>query len=240
MSESIKDILEEVLRESRRFFNLKSGNKIYPDLSRVKETKRNFYSIKAINERKSLINKTYQESRLRKKPCEISNVILRVQGEINHAGNCDQYAVKAFELLRERMERIADIYSDKFSILAVGIMSNRAESNFGHTFLMLANYHFNRNQLPNIFQKNINSEAWICDPWANIVCQSHQYPLEWNIKMLKWRAKGKFFSLSEYYNPLSPTNVILPSVDPACYNLMRFSGNSRRIIYGIKYSVNSE
>ncbi|WP_340607924.1 hypothetical protein [Xenorhabdus bharatensis] len=218
MTDPMKSILNNVLEDSRKFFNLKSGNKIYLNLDRLPDKKRESYSAKKISERIKLINRVYEDSRHSKTPYEINKVLLKVQGKDDHAGNCDHYSYMAFELLKNKKEDISNIYKKPFSISIIGIKSFR--KTFGHAFLFLSNTH--QFILEDIFIKNTDSESWVLDPWDNITCRSYQYPLLWHIKMLKWRAKGKSLIISN--TPTSPTNS-------DCYQLMKLQKNNRFIVY---------
>lgn len=44
--------------------------------------------------------------------------------------------------------------------------------------------------LPRRFEE-WDKEFAICDPWANIVCSSPEYPQQWRLKMKKWSSRGK-------------------------------------------------
>ncbi|MFM7131583.1 MAG: hypothetical protein ACKO0V_19710 [bacterium] len=48
------------------------------------------------------------------------------------------------------------------------------------------------------------NETYICDPWANIFCKAHAYPLEFLNKMQKWSQVGKqVFYINQWIDPMT-------------------------------------
>jgi hypothetical protein len=59
-----------------------------------------------------------------------------------------------------------------------------------HVFLMVGQCLSWERRFPTSWGDYFTS-AWVCDPWANIVCPANYFPFEWETKMLKWHHSGK-------------------------------------------------
>jgi hypothetical protein len=71
-----------------------------------------------------------------------------------------------------------------------------------HAFAVVGFQHGDE-QLP---MSQWNDEAFICDPWANIVCKPAQYLFAWKQKMRKWRTANKKI--------VTPGGLIDPTSEP--------------------------
>ncbi|MDC9592512.1 hypothetical protein [Xenorhabdus sp. IM139775] len=214
---SIETILKNASNHSRNLFNLKSENKLYLRPERLPEPKRQFYSLENWHMKKELFSRTLNEIPITSNPYERNSILLRVQGN-NNVGNCDQFSYMALEYLVENSKFIFELYKKPFNISLVSVCSN--SNDFGHIFVVLSNNY--QHQLNELFKQHENSEVWICDPWANIVCRSHKYPFEWKIKMLKWHAQEKYLFTQKGIT--SPTK-------PQVYQLMELNNSHINVSY---------
>lgn len=89
------------------------------------------------------------------------------------AGNCNEYATIA---LRQGVSlKIPNIWF--------------AENDM-HTFIMLAE-DLPSSMILNDFQYRVDSNSWVCDPWCNLFCEMHAFPMIIMAKAGKWEMEGK-------------------------------------------------
>lgn len=129
-------------------------------------------------------------------------------------GNCGEMAKLAFNFLKEKNVSVAKLS------LGSGEDSLLPNTKFkgDHAFLLVGHnfhgYDVNGKILPtinkeSIFYKDVKDfkNAYICDPWANIVCPVTDYPSRWESKMKKWSGLGKFITYgSKVIDPYTNSN----------------------------------
>lgn len=132
-------------------------------------------------------------------------------------GNCSEMSSLAFNYLKSQNVAVARI-----SLGTGGSFEG------DHVFLLVGHnfYGFDadgkyiqQGHEPWLDYKEIkdNNNAYVCDPWANIVCPAMAYPAEWELKMQKWSKVQKFIK----YNHVA----IDPYKDPnyrKCISLCRW------------------
>ena len=116
-------------------------------------------------------------------------------------GNCGEMAKLAFNFLKKKNVSVA-----KLSLgFGVDPLVPKTKFKGDHAFLLVGHnfhgYDVNGKILPtinkeSIFYKDVKDfkNAYICDPWANIVCPVTDYPSRWESKMQKWSGLGKFIT----------------------------------------------
>ncbi|MDX7988303.1 hypothetical protein FE392_13330 [Xenorhabdus sp. 12] len=205
---SIENIIRETVYATRCFFNLKSYNKSYKESVRVQlpAYKRQLYSPENSEMRGRLLAKTRDRIKPMHSPYERNTILHSIQSH-DHVGNCGEHSCKALEYLVEKSKLIWAIYRRPFDIIMINLNSDI--SLFDHQCVILSyNYPQQPEYLPNLpdlFNQHQGAEIWVCDPWANIACLSHNYPIEWKKKMHKWSNRGKLLCYGqEDINPIDP------------------------------------
>ena len=119
-------------------------------------------------------------------------------------GNCGEMAQLAFNFLKKKNVSVAKL-SLGFGESGVDPLVPKTIFKGDHAFLLVGHnfhgYDVNGKILPtinkeSIFYKDVKDfkNAYICDPWANIVCPVTDYPSRWESKMQKWSGLGKFIT----------------------------------------------
>lgn len=140
-------------------------------------------------------------------------------------GNCGEMAQLAFNFLKKKNVSVAKL-SLGFGESGVDPHVPKTIFKGDHAFLLVGHnfhgYDVNGKILPtinkeSIFYKDVKDfkNAYICDPWANIVCPVTDYPSRWESKMKKWSGLGKFISYES--NVIDPyTNSNYKQCIPLC------------------------
>ena len=140
-------------------------------------------------------------------------------------GNCGEMAQLAFNFLKKKNVSVAKL-SLGFGESGVDPLVPKTIFKGDHAFLLVGHnfhgYDVNGKILPtinkeSIFYKDVKDfkNAYICDPWANIVCPVTDYPSRWESKMKKWSGLGKFISYES--NVIDPyTNSNYKQCIPLC------------------------
>ena len=141
-------------------------------------------------------------------------------------GNCGEMAQLAFNFLKKKNVSVAKL-SLGFGESGVDPLVPKTIFKGDHAFLLVGHnfhgYDVNGKILPtinkeSIFYKDVKDfkNAYICDPWANIVCPVTDYPSRWESKMNKWSGLGKFISYGSN-NVIDPyTNSNYKQCIPLC------------------------
>ncbi|MDX7988304.1 hypothetical protein FE392_13335 [Xenorhabdus sp. 12] len=211
----VKTIIKDTVIYTRAFFNLKTTNKHYEEtaLLRKPEHKRQLYAAETYIYKYNSLLKTQALTKNVYNPYDANRALIETQRD-NHVGNCSEYSYNAMNFLKNNSRMIWNIYREPF-IIALLFIENDTK-NFDHAFLIIAK-HFSFS-IKDIFKKNYNSEIWVCDPWANIVCRSYEYPLEWKVKMLKWSSVGKVIQKKGVF--VKPTDSdIYQLIDKYAHNI---------------------
>jgi len=181
----IQHILQDAIKYARAQFPLKADNKVYPE-HHPKKFKRVHTSymdrIKPIRQdylREELEDlQPYEEYKYIKKHNEDRD-------PLELCGNCHELCTVAFYYLVNNYIELVKHYSTHVDIHFIEIADQH-----DHAFLMVGQYLSWDRQLPASWGGYLPS-AWVCDPWANIVCPANYFPFEWEAKMLKWHHAGK-------------------------------------------------
>ncbi|REF27872.1 hypothetical protein BDD26_2698 [Xenorhabdus cabanillasii] len=106
----------------------------------------------------------------------------------NLAGNCHELSDYALhELMKLHSLEIFHHYR-KIDRNPTFIVSCSLTAPYDHVFIMIYHPRTCSDDIQHEFDKlnTLQPEAWICDPWADIICQGSQYPFEWQKKMQIW------------------------------------------------------
>ncbi|MBE8596626.1 hypothetical protein [Xenorhabdus sp. BG5] len=212
-------ILKQAIEYSHSVFRGKTTNISYFNVEFQSEDRKNRYSRENILQREQelmeLQNKLYKFG----KPEEKYDCIMK-EKELKKSlvGNCNELSITALMYLaRNRAKDIYYLYKDSFTTdtsgeiqpIYIEVISPIPISRYNHCFIMFyypphASDYQSQNKEINQLYKTYNklpSEAWICDPWANIVCLSQNYNANWQNKMISWAIDGKYLALGN--TPLS-------------------------------------
>lgn len=126
-------------------------------------------------------------------------------------GNCGEMSSLAFNYLKSQNVAVSRLN------LGTGESKNNQSFKGDHVFLLVGhNFHdFDANgkyiqqgheSWLDYKEVKDNYVAYVCDPWANIVCPAKAYPAEWESKMQKWSKVQKFIKYNHdvadpYKNP---------------------------------------
>ena len=138
-------------------------------------------------------------------------------------GNCGEMAQLAFNFLKKKNVSVAKLslgFGESVVDPLVPVDPRVPKTIFkgDHAFLLVGHnfhgYDVNGKILPtinkeSIFYKDVKDfkNAYICDPWANIVCPVTDYPSQWELKMQKWSGLGKFiFYKDKVIDPYTNSN----------------------------------
>ncbi|PHM39921.1 hypothetical protein Xmau_02103 [Xenorhabdus mauleonii] len=231
----IRYILHQAIEHAHLTFSGKTSNIFYNNPECQPESRRNRYSTTncQIRERKfsELTQKLNRFGNARNK----YNCIMEEKKHDNFlVGNCTELSITALMYLAEIGKNNVSHYFRHYSQTSnvkniqpiyIEILAPVQASSY-HCFVMIyspsciSDYQFqnkNINPLYKTYDKLPNG-AWVCDPWAEIVCLSENYDSHWRNTMNNWADQGKYLSLGNapapsLYKPQHP-----PSRDP-CYPL---------------------
>ncbi|WP_340610268.1 hypothetical protein [Xenorhabdus bharatensis] len=187
---SIISILRDANNFSRRKFSfkfggLKSPNKIYIDQSKLSGKKRELYSMEAIILKNGLLGdfrrSTSSDSSERK--------YQKIESSPYPVGNCYEYSLVAFFYLQQ--QRNQDVLNEFKSSCTIEIIGTYPP--YSHNFVLIVpdQGSITRNIGDTFIRNQLPANSWICDPWANIVCEAKFYSIEWRLKMEKWSNNKK-------------------------------------------------
>ena len=159
-----------LLTFTRNFFrgSLKSSNKTYSDIYGKASASRKQKRIENCDEAGYAIGalRTHKHASKRIK-------LLLASDRGQRAGNCNEYVSIA---LRQGVGlKISNIWF--------------AENDL-HTFIILAG-ELPESMLINDFSQSIDNNFWVCDPWCNLFCEMHQFPVRVMAKAERWKMQGK-------------------------------------------------
>ena len=161
----------EALKWARsRSSQYKSANKYFDERTHPEKFKRRYMS--------SLYRGAIEQEapKLGASMDEIVAYAQKVIQVANGAANCGELAALACAHLSENSAKRFD-----FVLL---------EQPGDHAFVVVGEPRPWSGVYPSSFGKWL-SDAWICDPWANLACKAVDYPVQWQDKMRKWQAAGK-------------------------------------------------
>ncbi|MDX7987194.1 hypothetical protein FE392_07595 [Xenorhabdus sp. 12] len=115
------------------------------------------------------------------------------------AGNCPDYCNAAYHyLIQQRVDDILSFYNAMHntpSYVYVQIIATQGK--YDHVFILINSFNNKKGQpiLGQLYHE-LPRGAWVCDPWAKIVCCAEDYNDRWKSKMSKWHLLGKCLVLS--------------------------------------------
>ncbi|MDC9613510.1 hypothetical protein PSI19_06330 [Xenorhabdus khoisanae] len=193
-------ILKQAIEYSHSVFRGKTTNISYFNVESQSEDRKNRYSRENSRNREQKLMGLQEKLRTLGKPEEKYNCIMEEKKRDDSlVGNCNELSITAFMYLaRNRAKDIYDLYKDSFTTDASGeiqpiyieIISPIPTSRYEHCFIM---FYYPPHTYAHKFQDKeikpmyktynpIPNGAWICDPWANIVCLSENYNKNWEKK----------------------------------------------------------
>ncbi|PHM46224.1 hypothetical protein Xmau_00630 [Xenorhabdus mauleonii] len=205
MTITIEEILYDAIRETKSVFKVKSYNIGYYDHNMLPAETRGFYGEKGNILRKRAFDIIYDDTLGKKLNCkEIYNYLNR-QKNIIFVGNCLLLAIYSLYYLKK-------IHKHTFRYLFYKMESNHTHDSplltlqvisllkpYSHSFVMVSPPNNNEEKPylgmqtpPNQFPR----DAWICDPWADIICPAISYDEKWKITMSKWNFAGKTVNIT--------------------------------------------
>ncbi|KMJ47048.1 hypothetical protein AB204_00695 [Xenorhabdus khoisanae] len=215
----ISDILRQAIKYSHSIFLGKTTNISYINPELQSEDRQRRYSKKNSQTREqeflTLRSKLYRFGNIKEKyDCIMKEKELKQ----SLVGNCNELSITALMYLAtKRAHEIYDLYkkyfttdtSGKIQSIYIEIISPIPTSRYDHCFIIFyyppdASDYQSQNKQVNSYYKTYNklpSGAWICDPWANIVCLSQHYNANWQNKMISWATDGKYLALGNAHTP---------------------------------------
>ncbi|MBC8951550.1 hypothetical protein [Xenorhabdus sp. PB62.4] len=227
-------ILKQAIKYSHSVFLGKTTNISYFNVEFQSEDRKNRYSRTNSLKREHKLMELQGKLRLLGKPEEKYDCIMEEKKRDDSlVGNCNELSITAFMYLaRNRAKDIYNLYKNSFTTETSGeiqpiyieIISPSPLSRYDHCFIM---FYYPPHTYDHKFQdkeiaprnkkyKPIPNGAWICDPWANIVCLSEHYHANWQNKMINWAIDGKYLALN---------NAPPPSVYKSQYPLQEDFGH---------------
>ncbi|PHM40334.1 hypothetical protein Xmau_02095 [Xenorhabdus mauleonii] len=197
---TIEQILQNTMREAQSIFKGKSHNISYYDINILPKEKRKPYTEKEMERRVNSFRKLQEELLIIRYSSEkIYNELISERSR-NLVGNCFFLSIFVLQhFIKTYKQRLCQLFyppdidlSKLTSLLSLQlIVTNKP---YNHVFVLICppSYILPQRTIgekynPNEFPKG----AWVCDPWANIVCPAHDYNNAWKFRMAEWNAKGK-------------------------------------------------
>lgn len=179
-------LVEEALKHARSKLPFKSSNKLREGTMEVTFEGEEVVWDRSV--RQTVANKNIGMLEDKLPRSTLSAYLL--EAESARAGNCTQYALLAFDYLRQKDVRPVQVV--------------QLEEPGDHVFTIAGKI---AGELANM--STWGKEVFVCDPWANIACDSRLYELFWILKMINWNADKKWVSVQldgrselEWINPL--------------------------------------
>jgi hypothetical protein len=179
----IESILNDAVIYTRRELYLGAVNKVYPkkDGLFVRKYHRHSPEMDSLRFWKNLDQALYNGTAIG----DFHEKLASLKRYPLVTGSCEDYSATAYLYLTQRCEDIVAEFGR-----AVNVFSVQAGD---HEFLMVNApnvLNSTQNILPPLNEHTL-SNAWVCDPWASIVCSARDYPTQWKAKMEKWSGAGK-------------------------------------------------
>ncbi|MDR0217846.1 MAG: hypothetical protein LBI71_03020 [Enterobacteriaceae bacterium] len=224
----INNILLDAIRHARIIFRGKTTNKTYYNTEHLNKIKRKKYSIERVREREDrhdkFLDRIFKIKNITKK---YDYFLSRSRNYRWHnqslIGNCGELSISALcYLAQQRSQDLLNwvINSGKRNIenktTAIYILNIEFINPYDHmsTVILFPENNQNLPKINKIYHSydDLPDNSWVCDPWANIVCQYREYHSQWRNKMDKWNSVGKSASiyqdeqLEDYPSPLTLNN----------------------------------
>ncbi|MDC9596047.1 hypothetical protein [Xenorhabdus anantnagensis] len=206
----IQHILHHAIEYSHSAFPGKTTNISYFNIENQSEDRKKRYSIKNTGIRQQKLGKLQEKLYyLRTDEEKYDHIMSERKNDALLVGNCKELSLIAFMYLaKEKASNIYHLYKNSFTAnksgeihdIYIEVLAAAPLSRYDHCFVML---YYPPHTYDKKFQnKKIDEEynilpsgAWICDPWANIVCLSENYDTHWKSKMASWAKDGKYLAL---------------------------------------------
>ncbi|MDC9595563.1 hypothetical protein [Xenorhabdus anantnagensis] len=152
----------------------------------------------------------------------------------NLVGNCDELSTYAFHyLIKNYSLEIFNYYKnlDPDPKKIIYITMYEAQEPHDHIFINI--YHMedkiSSEQMKEALS-SIQSESWICDPWADIICKGKTYHFKWQSKMLEWYNSNCFVTNKSIREKIADTgryNNLFSPLKPVTYNAINQNSKFR-------------
>ncbi|MDX7987503.1 hypothetical protein FE392_09190 [Xenorhabdus sp. 12] len=229
----IKHLLYLAIKYAHSNFPGKTSNIFYGNLESQPEKRRKRYSIENCQIRENNYSELTQKLSCFGNAREKYNCIMEERKRNSFlVGNCNELSISVLMYLAElnkdnlsqyfRYDSNTAPQNDMQSIYIEILAPVRASTY--HCFVMvyfpprIHNYQFkntNMNPLYKTYDK-LPDGAWICDPWAEIVCLAEEYDAHWKDTMCSLAKQGKYLSLGNSPPPSLYKPQYPPDRDP-CY-----------------------
>ncbi|CDG18124.1 hypothetical protein [Xenorhabdus doucetiae] len=143
-------------------------------------------------------------------------------------GNCGELANYAFHyLIKKHSFQIFNYYRqkdpDRKKIIYIIMYS--APQPYDHVFISI---HYMEDKIDSAEMKavlsHIQAGSWICDPWAEIVCEGEKYFSQWKNKMEEWYDKKKFVVTQDIAGTIPDTDrykTLFSPLRPNIFNIVQ-------------------
>ncbi|MBD2811476.1 hypothetical protein ID853_11415 [Xenorhabdus sp. Vera] len=199
---AIEDILKNVTRRAKNTFSSGSSTHIpfhTKDIDVVGENEICNPNIKKLFNGSDLVNDQIRQmrARLRSKSIDYSHTFYTINKfKKNLGGNCHELSQYVFhDLIKNYSFEIFNFYRGIDNNSTYIVMCG-APKPYDHTFVTI--YHPSTTENDPISKlQHLQPEAWICDPWADIICKGLQYPYEWDKTMKTWYDNSHYIITNE-------------------------------------------
>ncbi|OTA21093.1 hypothetical protein Xbed_00739 [Xenorhabdus beddingii] len=207
MANTIEDILHDTLQAAQSTFKGKSHNISYYDPNILPERKKAFYTEEGMACRDLIFDRLHE--RLFEKQLSSREIYHYLHRNKNYflVGNCILLSIFALYYLKKKHKNSLRAlfynpnvnYTRFRSLLNLQIICLQAP--YSHAFVMVSppsnadtKPYLGMISEPNVFPQN----AWICDPWANIICPAMDYDKRWKARMSEWNMQGKIIHAAHF------------------------------------------
>ncbi|MDC9590679.1 hypothetical protein PSI23_15635 [Xenorhabdus sp. XENO-10] len=146
----------------------------------------------------------------------------------NLVGNCDELSTYAFHyLIKNYSLKIFNHYKkpDPDPKKIIYITMYETQEPYDHIFINICHMEdkISSEQMKEALL-SIQSESWICDPWADIICKGKNYHYKWQSKMIEWFSSNCFVTDKNIREKIANTeryNNLFSPLRPVIYNAIR-------------------
>ncbi|WP_340608657.1 hypothetical protein [Xenorhabdus bharatensis] len=227
---NIENILARVVIRAKGTFGKDSATHICLGTKNIEGM-----TIEEKNNRKTLFNSAYKHyentksirDRLKKKDISYCHAYFTINKfKRSLTGNCQERSQYVFhELMKFHSFEIFNFYIKKDKNPTY-IALCAAPQPYDHAFIMI-HHPTTKQKHPLRELKTLPPEAWICDPWAEIICKGSQYPDNWKKKMEEWERDSHYV--------LSTDSSQLKENTPDKYNTL-FSPLREHVLNAISFN----
>ncbi|WP_237386809.1 hypothetical protein [Xenorhabdus sp. Sc-CR9] len=218
----IESILQDAIKHSRTIFRGKSSNKMYRDITKLHQHKKERYTPESIRNREDRQDEFSEElSNIEPITDRYQYALSRFNSGEELVGNCGELTIAVFNYLANtRSHDILRWFNqngkrDESNITRpVYILFLMFDDPYDHCIAVITQPE-QMHHIPDINKvyNTLPDNSWVCDSWANIACASEEYITRWKIKMLRWDLVEKTTSIYQpeqtldYPSPLRPRNL---------------------------------